>query len=723
MSKFKKEKVMPRYLAVAVVLSLIGIAVIAKASYTMTVKKSYWMTVANNQKSDSDSIRPNRGNILSCDGQLLASSIPEYEVFIDFRAGDPKDTAWVNKRDSIWNADLDSICRGLNQLFPKKTVAEHKAHLTEGHDKKARHWPIVKGRIDYNSFTEVVKLPFFNMPKHKGGFHYDKHEARRRPFGSLAQRTIGDMYGRIDSARCGLELSFDSVLRGKKGLKYTEKVLNKFVNRIITPPEDGADVITTLDIGIQDIAERALLRELHEINNAELGVAIVMEVQTGDIKAMVNMTRCSDGKFREIQNHAVSYLCEPGSVFKTASILVALDDEVCDTMEWVDTGNGVYNMHGSLMKDHNWHRGGYGGMRLPHTLEVSSNVGVSRIIDKYYGKNPEKFVEGIHRIGLADDLHVPIPGYTPARIRMPEKNERGQYTNWYKTSLAWMSIGYETQVPPIATVTFYNAIANDGRMMQPRLVKALQKEGKIVHEYPPVVLREQIAKPQTIATMQTILTHVVSQGLGRKAGPGTFPVAGKTGTAQVSGGKAGYHSGIMQYWLSFCGFFPANKPRYTCIVCLKKAGLPASGGGMSGVVFREIAENVMAQDLVLHTEDARDANSNLIPDVKNGDIQAADFVLNELNVAKQNDMTPIGNQGTPVWGQASHDHQKVTLQKKDTQEYMMPDITGMGARDAVFILEKRGVKVRLRGTGSVKSQSIPFGTKLRDGMVCDIELG
>jgi cell division protein FtsI (penicillin-binding protein 3) len=306
---------------------------------------------------------------------------------------------------------------------------------------------------------------------------------------------------------------------------------------------------------------------------------------------------------------------------------------------------------------------------------------------------------------------------------MPEKNERGQYTNWYKTSLAWMSIGYETQVPPIATVTFYNAIANNGCMMQPRLVKALQKDGKIVHEFKPVVLKEQIAKPQTIATMQTILTHVVSQGLGRKASPGTFPVAGKTGTAQVSGGKAGYHSGVMQYWLSFCGFFPANKPRYTCIVCLKKTGLPASGGGMSGVVFREIAENVMAQDLVLRTEDARSAHSNLIPDVKNGDIQAAEFVLNELSVARQSNGATLVSDGTPVWGQASHDYQKVTLSKKDTQEYVMPDITGMGARDAVFLLEKRGVRVRLRGTGSVKSQSIPFGTSLHDGMLCDIELG
>jgi len=721
MSKFNKEKVIPRYMAIAVVLALIGIAVIAKASYTMTVRKPFWAAVASRQMNDSDSIKPNRGNILSCDGQLLASSIPEYEIFMDFCAGDPKDTAWANKRDTIWNEKLDSICLGLYHLFPNKSIEEHKRHLTEGHDKKARHWPIVKGNISYNAFTEIASFPVFNMPIHKGGFHYTKHEARRRPFGNMALRTIGDLYGRIDSARCGLELSFDSLLRGKKGLKYSEKVRNKFVDRVITPAEDGADIVTTIDIGIQDIAENAIVNELKKING-ELGLAIVMEVKTGDIKALTNMTRISEGVYKEVQNNAISYMREPGSVFKTASIMVALDDGVCDTNKIVETGNGVYKMHGSLMKDHNAHRGGYGTITLPRTLEVSSNVGVSRIIDEYYYQNPEKFVDGLARIGISTDLQLPFQEYKAPRIRRPERNSRGKFTGrWYKTTLAWMSIGYETQVPPISTVTFYNAIANNGRMMRPRFVKALQKEGKIIKEFPPEVIKEQIAKPSTVKIMQEILEHVVSQGLGKPAWPRTFPVAGKTGTAQIADQYGGYHSGVTRYWLSFAGFFPANDPRYSCIVCIQKTGQPASGGGMSGVVFREIAEKVMAKDLKLHIEDARDENSVLIPDVKNGDVQAADYVLTQLDIRRKKDWNTTTSGA--VWGQATHDNHSVQLTQLKHHDYAMPNVCGMGARDAVFLLEKQGIRVRIKGKGSVKTQSIPAGTVLHNGMLCELVLG
>lgn len=709
-------------MAIVVVLTLIGIAVIVKATFTMTVKKQYWTIVSNQQKNDSDSIRPNRGNILSCDGQLLASSIPEYEIFMDFCAGDPKDTAWAHERDRLWNEKLDSICIGLNHLFPKKTVEEHKQHLTEGHDKKARHWPIVRGNISYNAFTEIITYPIFNMSKHKGGFHYEKHEARRRPFGDMAFRTIGDVYGRKDSARCGLEQSFDSILRGKKGFKYTEKVRNKFVDRVLKPAEDGADIVTTLDISIQDIAENAIVNELKKVNG-ELGLVIVMEVETGDIKALTNMTRMSDGSYKEVQNNALSYLREPGSVFKTASIMVALDDGMCDTNRVVETGKGVFNMHGSLMKDHNAHRGGYGTISLPRTLEVSSNVGVSRIIDDYYNDQPEKFVEGLYRIGIATDLKLPFSEYKAPKIRMPERNSKGKFTGrWYKTTLAWMSIGYETQVPPISTVTFYNAIANNGRMMRPRFVKALQKDGKIIKEYPPEVIKEQIAKPSTVKTMQTILEHVVSQGLGKPAWPRTFPVAGKTGTAQIADQYGGYHSGVTRYWLSFAGYFPANNPRYSCIVCIQKTGQPASGGGMSGVVFREIAEKVMAKDQRLHIEDARGDNYVLVPDVKDGNLEAADYVLNQLNIKTNVNWNSTSKDGNTVWGTASHDTRQVELTKQTTKDYQIPDVQGMGAQDAVFALEKRGVKVKLRGKGSVKSQSIPAGTTIENGMCCVLAL-
>ena len=708
MSKFKSEKVLPRYLAVAVLLTLIGVAVIVKAGYTMTAKKSYWETVANRQKSDSDSVRPNRGNILSCDGQLLASSIPEYKIFMDYQAGGNADTVWVRKRDSIWYADLDSLCRGLNVIFPERSAEEFKARLEEGKHKimrngseGARHWAVWPKRISYNTYCEVKQLPFFNLPSNKGGFHAESFEARRRPFGSLAERTIGDIRsfeGGKDTARFGIELSYDSLLRGKYGIERKQKVLNKVVPFTLTPAVDGTDVVTTIDVGMQDLAEQALIEGLKKWD-ASMGVTILMEVKTGDIKAIVNMRRTENGQYYERFNDAISYRCEPGSVFKVASFLVALDDGVVDTSYVIHTGCGILNMHGAKMKDHNWHRGGYGDINVARALEVSSNIGVSYVIDHYYGSNPRKYVEGLYRVGIGQDLKLPIVGYLPPKIRMPDTKTSNRALYWSKTTLPWMSIGYETQIAPINTVTFYNAIANNGKMMRPRFVKGFMREGQMIAETQPEVIKEQIAKPSTIKTMQTVLRHVVSQGLGKKAGSHSFQVSGKTGTAQVA--KAGgYKTGTTEYWLSFCGYFPSDNPQYTCIVCIKKMGLPASGGLMSGGIFHHISEGVMAKSLKLSVTDARDSTSVLVPSVLKGDNNAAGYVLRQLGVNTS----------------------KVSMAAVDVKAGKMPDVTGMGARDAVYQLERLGVKVKLSGKGFVARQSIAPGTTLQTGMSCMLEL-
>ena len=695
---------MPRYMAMAFLLSLIGVAVIIKAAYTMTADKNYWLEVQKNQVNLADSIKkPNRGNVLSCDGQLLAGSIPEYEIFIDFRAGLQKlengsfyeDTAWVHKRDTLWHEKLDSLCDGLHAIFPSKSAEEFKDDLTKGHDKRARYWRVWRGKIDYATYSQVKKLPFFNLPRHKGGLCGDEFPARRHPFGSLAERTIGSR----DTARYGVELAYDSLLRGQYGIAHKQKIRNKVVSITTTPPIDGADVVTTLDVGMQDLAEKALLDEL-KLRDALMGVAILMEVQTGDVKAIVNMEKSADGMYRERLNNALGYRCEPGSVFKTASMLVALDDAVIDTSYVVNTGGGIMRMHGANMKDHNWHRGGYGSINAARAMEVSSNIGVSYIIDHFYGSNPTKYVEGLHRVGIGEDLKIPLNEYRPPKIRYPDTKTTNRGLYWSKTTLPWMSIGYETQIAPINTLAFYNAIANDGRMMQPRFVKRLVKDGETIHEYPPVVLKERIAKPETITMMQTILEHVVSQGLGRKAAPlsRSFKVAGKTGTAQIADEHGGYHSGVTRYWLSFAGFFPADAPRYSCIVCLRKRGLPASGGGMSGVVFRHIAEGVMAQNVKRLVDDARDSTSNFTPGVKGGDEGSASYVLSRLGLKGEAPKVAKVNQG------------------------IVPDVTGMGARDAVYELERRGMKVALVGRGKVKSQSIAAGKAVTPGTVCELRL-
>ena len=717
MNKFDAKKIMPRYRAISLVMIILAVCVVGKSLYIMTAKRDYWMKVAERQKRDSVTVKPNRGNILSCTGQLLASSLPEFKIYMDFVA------LKKAKSDSLWDVKVDSICNGLHKIFPNKSAAEFKQHLSEGKAKMKRHWAIYNERINYNTFCEVKDLPMFKLNSNKSGFHWEEFNARQRSYGSLAGRTIGAMYGAKDTARFGLELSYDSILRGTNGIVHRRKVRNKFLDITDTPPIDGADIVTTLDVSMQDLAERSVINELKEING-NVGVAIVMEVKTGDIKAIVNMEKCFDGQYREIHNHAVSDLLEPGSVFKPASLLVALDDGVVDTTLHVETGGGVWQMYGRDMKDHNWRKGGYGLLTFAQTLWYSSNIGVSRIIDDHYKNNPEKFVQGIHRLGLADDLKIPLVGATPARIRMPHKNSHGQYDNWSKTALPWMSIGYETQVPPISTLTFYNALANNGTMMRPRFVTKVVKNGETIMEFPPEGMHEHIAKDASIKKMQTILEQVVSIGLGKKAGSPNFKVAGKTGTAQMSKGAGGYKSGVVNYLLSFAGYFPADNPRYSCIVCIQKSGLPASGGGMSGKVFHEISEGIMAQSLKLDVKDARDSASIFVPQVKDGNILAADYVLTHLGINAKTTWSGNSFAGKPIWGKAETIGNKYIKLEKQKQygKGTVPDVIGLGARDAVYQMESRGIRTQIYGRGKVVKQTLIPGTLIKKGATCSITL-
>lgn len=733
MAKFNEKISSSRYRIIAWAMLALAISIVSKAGYIMTAQRDYWTQVADRLKSDSLPVNPTRGNILGADGELLASSLPEYMLYIDFKAMND------SKADTLWAEKEDSICRGLNQIFPQKSVEEFRAHLREGKQKQSRYWRIIGNkRVSYSVFCEVRSLPIFRLPKYRSGFNYEEYNARTRPNGSLASRTIGEMYGVLDSAKCGLELTFDSVLRGEKGLINRRKVLSKYLDVMIKEPVDGADIVTTLDVNIQDLAEHAMIDELKEVGG-ELGVVIVMETKTGDIKALVNLTRLVDDKgtilrdkygepiYREVKNNAVSDLVEPGSVFKTASILAALEDGVIDTTRQynIDTGGGVWPMYGREMRDHNWRRGGYGVLTVPQVLHFSSNIGVSRLIDRgLYHEHPEKFVERIHKMGLGIDLDLPFVGAQKhAIIRTPKRAKNGQYTNWSKTTLPWMSIGYETQVPPIFTVSFYNAIANNGRFMNPRFVKEIRKDGKVLKSYDPVCLIPHICSDQSLHKIQSILEGVVSQGLGKKAGSKSFRVAGKTGTAQIADQRGSYKSGTVRYWLSFCGYFPYDDPQYTCIVCLKKTGLPASGGGMCGVVFHNIAEGIMAKQLKHEVEVAKDSASVLVPDVKPGNLLAADYVLKALRINTNGGWNGSYATGNPVWGRVKKEASSVTFKQQGTpSKAFIPDVEGMGARDAVYLLESRGVKVNIVGRGKVHKQSIAPDTKIQRGMRITLEL-
>ena len=704
----KQKKIMLRYSFVILLMVLVGIAIVFKAGVIMFAERSYWEDVADRFIKENVSVRPNRGNIISSDGQLMASSLPEYRIYMDFKAGG-------EIKDSLLMLHLDSICEGLHQIFPDKSKAEFKKHILKGRKQGSRNYLLYPKRISYIQYKEAKSLPVFNMSKFRGGFHEQAFNQRKKPFGSLAMRTLGDMYPDLEQgAKNGLELHYDSILKGREGITHRQKVRNQYLNIVDIPPVDGCDIITTIDVSMQDIAEKALIDELKEING-NVGVAILMEVKTGEVKAIVNMTKCNDGEYREIRNNAVSDMMEPGSTFKTASIMVALEDGKITPDQNVDTGHGVYMMHGRPMRDHNWTRGGYGVIDVTKVLMVSSNIGVSRLIDENYHDQPQKFVEGIYKLGLNTPLDLDIPGAAKKpNIRMPNKD------NWSKTALAWMSIGYETQVPPINTLTFYNAIANNGVMVKPKFVKSIMKDGDVIEEIPTQVLNPAIASPKTIEQIQTILEKVVSEGLGKRAGSKQFHVSGKTGTAQVSQGKGGYKNGPMKYLVSFCGYFPSEEPKYSCIVAIQKPGLPASGGQMAGKVFSEIAERVYAKHLAQDIMEAKDSTAILIPNVKHGDLAAAQFVLEEIDI-KTGELDKSAT-NKPIWGNIIQNDDHIAFTPKEIQEKRVPNVIGMGAKDAVYLLETLGLKVRLTGIGKVRSQSIPAGNTLQKGKTIQLRL-
>lgn len=680
---FDSKHIIPRYTFVIIVLTLVGAAVIGSAAYQMIFESEYWKTVRQRLASQQKDIPALRGNIYSADGQLLVGSMPIYTLRADFVVRDPNDSVAERKlriwRDSAFTADLDSLCIGLNKLFPETSPADFRKKLLDG-KKRGRRNLAIKHNVSYIKYKEFLKLPFVNHGRIRTGFYAEEIPQRQKPYGNMATRTLGSLLPACDSAMNGLELAYDSILRGINGKKHREKVRSLWMDRTDVEPTNGLDIISTIDVGMQDAAEKILVRKLHEVNG-EIGVVVLMEVATGDVKAIANMTRLgSPGNYyyAEVKNNAITDLWEPGSTFKTASMMVALEDGVVTRKDGVEVGNGVYMMHGRPMKDHNWRKGGYGRkISVDECLMFSSNVGVSRIIDEHYFQHPEKYVDGLYREGVGVPFTLPFKGQGFPKVRRPKPDG----SNWSKTALAWMSIGYETQIPPIYTVTFYNAIANNGRMVKPRFVRAICKDGVTLKEFPVEVVKEHICKPSTLKDIHEILERVVNDptGLGKKAGCKQFKVCGKTGTAQVADENGSYHGSPARYMVSFCGFYPSENPKYSCIVCIKKSGLPASGGGQCGPVFSELAQYVMAKGIFREPAEAADSTSVL---------QAPEPVKPEM-----------------------------------TETGTIPDVSGLGARDAIRLLESVGLNVRLHGQGRVQKQSIPAGSKPVRGQTITLELG
>ena len=686
--------------------------ILAKATITMTKERDHWMEKKSKYVGAKKPAKPRRGNILSDNGELLASSLPRYTLHIDFKYIDKRNLKEQRKiqakKDSIWDADIKELCKGLNQIFPERSAKQFEQHLLKGKREGKRYYKLYNKRISYTQYKEMKKLPILNQPNYLCGAIWKQSIQREKPFGSLAKHTLGSLWSdeKKDSAYRGLELKYDSVLRGQPGVMHRQRIGEGYLEVIDTAAINGADIQTTLNVEMQDICETALMNELVKLN-AESGRAILMEVATGDIKSIVNLKRSGEGVYEEMENFMYE-VSNPGSIFKTIALAAALEDKVITPYDSVPHHNKRHIFYGRQpITDTGHYTNGTSKLSVIEVMEQSSNIGMGEIINNGYKKNPRKFVERLKKMGV-DDKYEVLAGARRPRIKTPD--DKG----WSLMDLVSMSYGYVVETTPLNMVTFYNTIANGGKQMKPRLVKRIMKDGNTIQEFEPEVLRSEILSKQTVKDLQMILYEVVNDpnGTGKKVKSDKFQIAGKTGTARRVKPGFGYNYSPMCYLLSFCGYFPADAPKYSCIVQIIKSG-PGGGGGTSGLVFKEIAERVMAKNLRLPLDAATDTLNSHVPVVKNGNLGATSYVLDELDISVDNDVDDSENEY--VWGQVNNNDEKLSFSPRDIKENIVPDVRGMGAKDAIYLLKQAGLKANLMGYGRVVSQSIPAGQKVPKG--------
>lgn len=701
-----KKEIIVRFFFVYALACIGALLVIGSAIRLIAKEGEQWRKVGSSYKRDSLVINPNRGNILACDGKMMASTIPSYTLYMDFKAdGMEKDTLLKY---------IDSLSISLSRIYTDKTSSELKNHILKGFKSQSRYYKVNNKKLTYNEKKEIAQFPFFRKGPNVSGYNFVEQVSRKKPLGTLASRTVGQIYAELDKGgSSGLEKQYDSYLRGKCGVKCSLKIAGRFRAVNIVDPEDGCDVQTTIDVNIQDITESALLNKLVQVD-ADRGCAIVMETESGEVKAISNLQRRSLGVYEESQNFAVGSLTEPGSTFKTASIMVALEDGVIDTSYIVDTGNGIWPYKGSVsVKDHNWNKGGYGKISVKQAIAYSSNIGVAKVIDKYYSENPSRFIHRLYDMKMNEPMDLEIPGAAKPRIKDPSASD------WSGTSLAWMSFGYETQIPPIYMLTFYNAIANKGKMIKPFFVKSINKNGSEWKTFSTSVINPSICSQKTLKKVNEMLIGVVESGTAKNVHSDHFLIAGKSGTAQVDYGKRGVRK---SHQLTFCGYFPADNPKYSMIVVVwsPNIGYP-SAGAISGSVFKTIAERVYAQSPLIHTDPfLADANEVKIPITKDGDLNSLRLVMDELSIAyTQSD----ADKKKPCrWAFSEGRRNDVLLKPHKINGNYMPDVKGMGAKDAIYVLENMGLRVNLVGRGRVAAQSKAPGDRFDANEVVTIEL-
>jgi len=696
-----KRQILNRIFMVYAVMLIFGLFIIGKIVRIQFVEAHDLLPGSD----DSTSVRyrtipANRGSVYSADGKLMATSVPVFEIRLD-----------LSKQvvpDEEFRANLDSLALGLHHIFRDRTAEEYRNLLLEGRSENNRYL-LIKRRVTYEEMTRVRQLPLLRLGRFKGGLIAEPRDIRVMPYRNLAFRTIGwDREGTSNDV--GLEGAYSRELSGVDGVQLVKRLPNGIWRPVtasyLIEPQHGMDIHTTIDMYIQDVAANALMQQLRQ-SRAYQGCVIVMEVETGHVKAIANLRRSgSDSTFTEVYNQAIAGVYEPGSTFKLATLMAALEDGYVKLSDTVDIGNATHTFYGYEMRDVS--RRITGRISVEQAFEVSSNVGIAKTIDMAYRGRADRFSERLQRMRFGQPLGLEIPGEGRPALTTPKD------PSWSVLSLPWMSIGYEVTTTPIQLLTFYNAVANNGRMMKPMFVSHITLTGRTVQEFKPQVLQDRIAAPSTISTVQALLERVVDYGTASVIRSNVYKIAGKTGTAKIATGGEGYSSD--RYTASFVGYFPADRPRYSCIVVIQEPQGAYYGGQIAAPVFKMISDKLYA-GMDDHQHSASFAfRPFTFPRPGKGSAEEQTMVLRRLglNVADS-------AHGAP-WVAGRPAQEAIILSPVSVNEGVMPDFSGMHLRDVIHLMQRQGVKVLHQGRGRVVLQSPPPGTPVRRDMELRVKL-
>ncbi len=682
-----------------ILMGLFAISIMVRVVYIQIYEGEELRKMGKIRSIEEHTIEALRGNIYSSNNSLLAVTTPKYEIRVDMIS---------NKSDRFFYANIDELSKKLSQLFKDRSKYEYKKILERARANKNYYFRL-KRNVSYQQLTELKTFPILKLGRNKGGLIVIKTNRRELPLKDLAKRTIGIYNYEQGEYIVGLEGAFNETLKGTEGKRFMQKIEGG-IWMPIDPgnelqPQNGNDVITCIDVDIQDITEEALRNQL-KLHNAHHGCAVVMEVKTGEIKAIANLGIEKNGWYSENFNYAIADASDPGSTFKLASILVALEDGFVQLEDSIDVGRKIKFYNATITDAHQI---GDGRITVRDIIEQSSNVGIATIIWENYQDDPQKFIDGLYRIGLQNKLNIPIKGEASPYIKTPKDK------TWSGISLPWIAYGYELQITPLQLLAFYNAIANDGEYLKPLFVKEIRNANEIIESFDPIVINKHIAKDKTIEKLQSMLEGVVLNGTAKGIKNKHYSIAGKTGTAQIAQNNKGFNK--TNYKASFCGYFPADDPKYSCIVVInnpKKGQI--YGSQVAAPVFKTISDHIFSN----HLEIAQDEQSELEysnPGIyyKAGASSDYESIYTQMNCSPQID---LGSEYVICLPKGDSTHYATRKIHKDR----VPKLIGMTAKDAVYLLEDLGMQVQLRGRGFVKEQSLLPGSKATKGKIITLKL-